>query len=195
MRTAYKFLAPGAVSPFTGFRWPEVGTWVAAAPERDQAWVFACRRDDLPYWLDRELWRIELQEPVREGPHPLSAARARLAERIEAWNAVARRGYAEACSRRARDLALPALPPEWRERIARLDDPAELAAAAQGTAAPPAAAGYLADSSALARGGDAAAASYMTCMLATVVSGSAAAFEGERAWQARWLSEHLSLDT
>ncbi len=195
MRTAYKFLAPGAVSPFTGFRWPGGGTWVAAPADREQAWVFACRREDLPYWLERELWRIELDEPVREGPHQLSAPRARLAGRIEAWNAEVRRSYAEACSQRARDLALPALPPELRERIARLDDPAELVSAAQETAVPGAVAGYLADASALARGGNPAAASYITCMLAAAVSGSAAAFEAERARQAQWLSEHLSLGT
>ncbi len=194
MRAAYKFLGAGAISPFTGFRWPEVGAWVVAPADHEPAWVFACRRSDLPYWLDRELWRIELDEPVREGRHQLSAWRARLTGRVEAWNPELRTGYAEACARRACELAVPALPAELHEQIARRDDPAEVAAAVRGASVCSDVAGYLADAAGLARNDDAAAASYMACMLAAAVGGGAAAFEAERAWQARWLSEHLSLD-
>ncbi len=193
MRAAYKFLAAGATSPFTGFRWPGVGVWVVAPADREPAWVFACRKTDLPCWLEHELWRIELGEPVRERAHQLTAPRARLAGRVEAWNPELRRRYAEACAWRARELAQRALPPELCERIARTDDLAALAAAARGAAWHGAAAAYLADASALARNGEAAAASYLTCLLAGA-AGGARAFEAERAWQARWLAEHLALE-
>ncbi len=43
MTSAFKFLAAGAVSPFTGFRWPAAGTWVSAASEDEASWIFACR--------------------------------------------------------------------------------------------------------------------------------------------------------
>ncbi len=194
MRSAYKFLAAGARSPFTGLRWPEAGTWVSAPGDREATWVFACRREDLPYWVDGELWRIELDGPVREARHQISAPRARLAARIEAWSAELGRRYAEACARHARDAALPALPAALRERIAPLDDPGELAAAVQGAPAASAIAGYLGDAAAMARDDHPAAASYLACMLAASVRGGAAGFEAERAWQARWLSEHLALD-
>ena len=76
MRTAYKFLAPGGVSPFTGFRWPGAGTWVSAPDEREEHWIFACRDRDLPYWLDEELWRVELDAPVREARYQIASPRA-----------------------------------------------------------------------------------------------------------------------
>jgi hypothetical protein len=77
---AHKFLAQGEVSPFTGFRWPGPGAWVNAQVVRVDAWVHACRPGDLPYWLDDELWRIELDDPVREARYQVASPRARPAE-------------------------------------------------------------------------------------------------------------------
>jgi len=72
--SAFKFLADGSISPFTGLRRPANGTWMSAAVEQEASWVFPCRARDLPYWVDAELWRVELEGPAPEArsrsPHP-----------------------------------------------------------------------------------------------------------------------------
>ncbi|TMB29276.1 MAG: hypothetical protein E6J62_16375 [Deltaproteobacteria bacterium] len=62
---AYKFLAAGRTGPFTGYVWPE-RQWVDAPSSREGAGVHACRIADLPFWIDHELWQIELAGPVVE---------------------------------------------------------------------------------------------------------------------------------
>lgn len=195
MTAAYKFLAPGAVSPFTRFRWPAAGTWVHAPGEREAAWVFACRAGDLPWWLERELWRVELDGPVRAGRYQLAAPRARLVERIGGWDAPLREEYGRACARRALALASPALPPALSARLAGVEDPARVAELVQGAPERGDVVGYLGDAAGCAARGDAAATSYVACMLAGALAGGspAAAFEAERAWQARWLVGALGL--
>lgn len=82
---AYKFLADGAVAPFTGFRWP-VDQWVVAealAPCREG--IHACRARDLPYWLGRELWEIELDGKILEQERKVIAERGRLVRRRTEW--------------------------------------------------------------------------------------------------------------
>ncbi len=194
MRSAFKFLAPGAVSPFTGFRWPAPGTWVSAPGERQATWVYACRARDLPYWVDAELWQVELDGPVHEERFQIAAARARLARRIEAWDPGLRRRYARACTLHARELALHALPSAVRERVARAEDPAELAAAVAPASGASHLAGYLGDAAASAGRESPAATSYIACRVAATLGGGQQAFEAERAWQARWLAEQLALD-
>lgn len=191
MRTAYKFLAPGAVSPFTRFRWPEAGRWVSAPGEREERWIFACRDRDLPYWLERELWVLELEEPVREERYQLVASRARLVRRLTRWDAELRREYARACAHRARDLALPALPPELRDGVERARGPEEIAELVEKASTTSIIASYLEDAARIGARGDGAAASYVTCVLAATLRGDAAGFEAERGWQARWLCEHV----
>ncbi len=193
MRTAYKFLAPGAISPFTRFRWPGAGTWVSAPDGREQSWVFACRDRDLPYWLDRELWVVELEEPVRERRYQLSAPRARLVSRVDLWHDDLRRQYARACALRARDLALPGLPPELRERLGRASGPEEIVEVVSKASCRSPAASYLEDAARIAARSDGAAASYVACVLAATLAGDASGFEAERAWQAGWLHEQLEL--
>jgi hypothetical protein len=189
---AYKFLAAGAVSPFTGFRWPGAGEWVTA-PAREEAWIHACRRADVPYWLDDELWAIELDGPIRESRYQIAAGRARLVAGFPAWNSMLRREYARACAFRARHLALPHLPASLRSPVRETDDLQGIAAAVQRTTAPPALGGYLSDVAGSATRGDAAEASYIACVVASVVGDGLAAFDAERAWQARWLGERLPL--
>jgi hypothetical protein len=103
---AYKFTRPGGRSPFTGFVWPR-GEWIEA--EGDVALctngVHACRPAALPRWLDDELWRVELEEIEEEHEGVVVARRARLLERIDAWNAETSRELARSCARRARELA------------------------------------------------------------------------------------------
>lgn len=189
---AYKFLAEGAVAPFTSFRWPRPGLWVGAPAGRADAWVHACRTRDLPYWLDDELWRIQLDDPVRKTRYQVASPRARLVARIAEWNPAFGIEYGRACVLRARDLALPHLPPPLRDALAGLDDVPAIAAAVQRAGSASRAAEYLGDASSALRFGPAPV-SYIACTLASTTGGGLAAFEAERAWQARWLAERLGL--
>ena len=82
---AYKFLDEGTVGPFTGFRWP-VGEWVEAeSPEPCRSGVHACRARDLPFWLGRELWEIELDGKIVEQERKVVAERGRLVRRLDEW--------------------------------------------------------------------------------------------------------------
>jgi hypothetical protein len=110
--TAYKFLSSGSVGPFSGFRWPTPeggapGPWVETAGELSlcRRGVHACRLSDLPYWLDDELWLVELDGRIQDDGHQIVAERARLVERLASWNRDTARALAEDCTWRARDLA------------------------------------------------------------------------------------------
>jgi hypothetical protein len=103
---AFKFTRPGARSPFTGFEWP-VGDWVEAEGEVGLCanGIHACRVAALPRWLDDELWRIELEDVAEEREGVMIARRARLLERIEAWDAETSRELARSCVARALEFA------------------------------------------------------------------------------------------
>jgi len=108
---AYKFTAGGAVSVFTRFPWPppeggSPGAWVEAAGAAQvcERGVHACRVGDLPYWLGRELWEVELADDVVEAPYKLVAPRGRLLRRVEGWPEL-ERPFAEDCAARVQDLA------------------------------------------------------------------------------------------
>lgn len=188
---AYKFLAAGAVAPFTGRPWPRAGEW-AGAPPAPERWVHACRVADLPHWVDEELWSVELEEPVRPERYQVASPRARLVARIAAWDPPFRREYSRVCALRARDLALPHLSPSLRDALAGLDDLPAIAKAAGGAARDDRTALYVRDASFFA-GGSPAVVSYIAATLASSLGGGLAAFEAERAWQARWLAERLGL--
>src|SRR5919204_3184718 len=83
---AYKFLGEQRVAPFTGFQWP-LEEWVDAAEvDPCRRGIHACRVGDLPIWLDRELWEIELDGQLIERERKVVAPRGRLTRRIEQWN-------------------------------------------------------------------------------------------------------------
>ena len=89
--TTYKFLARGAVGPFTRYRWPVpgptgAGAWVEAPDGRTDHGIHACRAQDLAFWLDAELWRAELADPIVEGQRQVVAGRGRLLERVSPWD-------------------------------------------------------------------------------------------------------------
>ena len=93
---AWKFLDAGAVGPVSRRRWVP-GQWVSApAGER----ICACRIGDLPRWVRAELWTFELDGAVSEHPMHIEAPRARLGERVEAWDAAAQRDFTADCLRR-----------------------------------------------------------------------------------------------
>ncbi len=104
---AYKFLAAGAVGPFTGFHWPTTGEWVETGGELDvcQNGVHACTVEELSEWVGDELWKIELDGRVDREEGVVVAERGRLLERVEAWNAEAAREFALDCARRLRERA------------------------------------------------------------------------------------------
>ena len=78
---AYKFLADGRVGPFSHVTWPPEGEWLEATggDRACSARVHACRLEDLPEWMDHELWRVELDGDVRVDCGKLVADRGRLA--------------------------------------------------------------------------------------------------------------------
>jgi hypothetical protein len=167
---AYKFLRPGAVAPFTAVSWPqprdgEPGAWIeTAAVEPCRRGVHACTREDLPYWLQDELWEIELDGDVQRVGHKLVAQRGRLVRRIAAWNDEAARAFSRDCAGRAASYAK----------------------------ASPDVAGHAADATSFADGGRAAVTGFIASRAAEL-SGGVEAYDAERAAQVAWLTEHLAL--
>lgn len=164
---AWKFLAGGALGRFSEFVWPQpaagrAGAWVAAEPPVDpcRVGIHACSLEQLPAWIDDELWEIELGGAVVEETSVLVAERGRLLRRVEAWDSRTAQEFTDACAWRARGQALRALRREGlTEEAERLVAAAELeemhvvavgVAAGEGAAAE--AAGFAADVAALARG-------------------------------------------
>ena len=112
---AYKFLRPDGTSVFTGFRWglPHggPGEWVDAQVDPCRSGIHACRVSDLPLWVGRSLYEIELEGEVVERRSKLVASRGRLVRRVEAWDDSLRDAYTRMCADRAHELALSASPP------------------------------------------------------------------------------------
>jgi hypothetical protein len=91
---AYKFLADGAVSPFTGFPW-RIDEWVdAGAVAPCVSGIHACTVEQLPYWLAPELWEVELDGEIVSQARKLVAARARLVRRHDGWDGELREAFA-----------------------------------------------------------------------------------------------------
>lgn len=132
---AWKFLDGDARGAFSGHAWPVPtgsgpGSWVdAGAAAACRRGVHACTRADLAWWLNHELWEVELDGPLASGRHKLAAPRGRLVTRVAGWAEGAARGLAEHSAQRARDRAVSLL------AAAGLDTAADrLAAAAERTA-------------------------------------------------------------
>jgi len=206
---AYKFLSRGAVSPFAGVAWPPPsgdtpGAWVAPSPGAGpELWIHGCRPTDLPYWLDAELWRVELSDPARQVRHEVQAERGRLLERIEAWGPGSRRDFTLECALRTREFAAQVLRQEGRDAEAAalsscetLDD---LAAAAEALLQKPLPdrsrqiLGYCGDAAFWGRPAHAGCVSYIAAIAAADLRGDPAAVEDERSWQARWLCARLGI--
>ena len=167
---AYKFLGAGGVGPFSGFAWPlprgrAAGPWVEATPSLCSSGIHACLVSDLPYWLNSELWEVELDDPVRS-TRKLVAGRGRLLRRVEAWNRDAMCAFAASCA----------------ERTAALADGSD------------ALAGYSADTAVFAARGQASAAAFVSARAAETAGGPIA-YDAERERQARWLANRLGLCT
>ena len=206
---AYKFLREGRVAPFSKVTWPAPGAWLQAVGggRACDGRVHACRPEDLPDWMDTELWRVELDGDVRVDCGKLIADRGRLLERVEAWNAARAAGFADACTLSARDSALAVLSPgPVRAALEAGTTPGQLVAAAAGAAGLPGrearAAGYVGDTARHALGArsdpatapvHAAVNAFIAAHAAAFAAGDVAAAPREREALARWLAERLGL--
>ena len=201
---AWKFLDTGRIAPFGGHCWPGPtstgpGEWVRF-PGRE---IFACRIDDLPWWIAAELWEVELEAPVRALETQVAAPAGRLIRRATAWDASTLRAYGVACAERARALAVEALTRDGRveeaQALARARSMLELSRVARGFAGEGQVrlssnlAGYVAESSMRAAEGAAAAAANIAANAAVAAAGDPSVFDRERQWQARWIAEHAGL--
>lgn len=197
----------------TGFIWPRqnggYGAWVDTNTAPDEA-LRGCRVRDFPYWLDDELWNVELGGAIEEREHLLLAERARLLDRIDAWDDAAAWAFVSACAERVAERAAAALRDDGRSdaaaSIAGARDLEELERAATAvTDHSPASAqltGYVADICFYARdaGNAARAAGVAAKMAAYALAGEvvgdlmqAERLAQERAWQAAWLADRLEL--
>jgi hypothetical protein len=206
---AYKFLAAGALSPFTGRVWstPSAhapGAWVTAPPgDLSRYGVHACRAEDLAYWPDEELWLVELGGTLLHEEYQVVASHGRLLHRIAGWNAETTREYGAACAWRARDLMTErldevALRPESAALRACIDlESLEATAKAMAGAArrdePRGLVAYVAGAALRARQGLFREASLQCAHLGAALASSEAAADAERAWQSQWLAQRLQL--
>ena len=196
---AWKFLATGAIAPFTGIRWPAPegsrgARWVEGRASPGQG-VHACAAEHLPYWFDEELWEVELDGPVTRAARQLIARRGRLVSRVDDWPAC-QPEFARACLERTRRRVVDALFAEGRrveaERLAVQTDLDALQSAAATIAANGfAVAGYVSD--AVRRRPYPGLRAYIAANAAAAVDGHRG-HDQERAIQTAWLRERLTLD-
>jgi hypothetical protein len=207
--TAYKFLRAGRIGPFSGTEWPERGEVEASGPlEACRNGVHACRSDDLPYWLDDELWEVALLGEVVEDRLKLVARGGRLVRRIDTWDDGTRRAFADWCLRRVAAHAASEVRDAGLEteaaalEAASSSDEVAAAAAAALTAAQRVGAGnaerlasYAADAVEWTTALPPSGVAYVAAHTADSRSREDApdAFAAERALQAKWLAERLDL--
>jgi len=200
---AWKFLERGRVAPFGGHVWPAPGSgapgdWIRPAGGE----VFACRIPDLPWWVNAELWEVELESPVRTLPTQIAGRRGRLLRRMLGWDEVAVRAYGVACAERARDLTVSILLHEGRsadaDALRQTQSLLELYRVSQGLATDATTpgttmVGYLAAAAFRAAEGAGAAAAHHAADVALIADGTPGALEREVEWQARWIVERGGL--
>ena len=209
---AYKFLREGRVGPFSGVTWPAAGEWLdatggdgACSPR-----VHACRVEDLPEWMDHELWRVELDGDIRVDCGKLVADRGRLVERVAGCDADLMAAFAEACALRARDAALTLLPAgPARDALVACETAEQLVATAAALATDDAlgpdearAAGYAGDAARHVIGArvapptaptHAAVNGFIAAAAAAFAEDDLGAVARERAWQADWIATRALL--
>lgn len=200
---ALKLTRPGAVGSFSFFAWPRPtaegpGAWVEAAPglSGTVCGIHACDADDLAYWLDAEMWIIELAGTITTARHQRVATRARLVARVEGWDAACERALATAAALRARGHAVDALrgagERDLADALEAASDAATTLAVAQASATLPRplalAVAYVADTF-----GDLAADPRASLLGAAHAAVTPEGFARERAWQSRWVAERLAL--
>lgn len=215
--TWYKFLATGAVGPFSGYRWPppaesrEPGEWVTAGNRLDpcRSGLHVCRPADLPFWVHEELYVVDVDGAFSAYESFVLANRARLAYRVE-WGRRTAQNFSRACVWRVRDLAADALERTGRRAEAHrlldcatldeLDETVGWWLAQRGDASTGDVTGYVADVLGFAGGvedGDGWASATATTAFITAAAARAtaredrsrAAWAAERRRQASWIAE------
>ena len=191
---AWKFLSPGAVAPFTGIPWPRPGAGWMEGRSKPGPGVHACALEDLPYWIDQELWVVELDGEVARARRQLVAARGRLVARVDEWPA-AEAEFTGACIERTRRRVIDALLAAGRE-----DDAAVLSAPREPEAdrqtalsiagSGPSYVGYVAD--VIRRRPYPGTCAYMAANAAAAI-GNVRGHDQERAEQAAWFSARFKL--
>ena len=166
---AHKFLGSDCTGRFSGFAWPlpargSPGAWVDAVPSKCASGIHACRVQDLPFWIDATLWRVELSGPLVEAHCKIVAGRGRLLDQVEGWNAEAMRDFGLACVERVAHLA---------GRSAELE-------------------ANVKDTLTFAETGKASVAGFVAARSAEL-AGGAEAYDAERAAQSSWLADRLGL--
>jgi hypothetical protein len=198
---AWKFLAAGAVGPFTRFRWP-VGTWVDAVRADEGFGVHACRAEDLAFWIAPELWQVELEGPFRERRTQVEARRGRLVGRVESWDSRLDAEHGLSCVFQARDVAARSLDSlgcgDIARRLAAAPSLDELVRATS-VIEPPAGFtgemfGYARDAAAaFAVNANAAEVSFMAAVATAAARGTPAGFAEERLRQSRWIASRVGI--
>lgn len=179
---AYKFLAEAGLGRFSEARWPlpeagQPGAWLSAAgPVRPcVSGIHASRVEKLPYWLDRQLFEIELEGALVETESALVAERGRLIRRVDAWNDAGRAALCSFCQQRTEANLT---------RVAE-EAPAELERARF----------FVNEVQTFVQMGAYATAAYVAAVAAHVASDlePEAAYRAERAKQAEFLATYLGL--
>lgn len=111
----YKFLQNGHEHPhgrFSDFAWPVPeapggAEWVVATLPLEvcRRGIHVCRPDDLPHWLDDELWEVEVAGEVVEDDDKVIVERARLVAPVGGWPEMAG-PFRDGCVLALRDLAV-----------------------------------------------------------------------------------------
>jgi hypothetical protein len=212
----YAGLRSGAVDRLTEFAWPTPaaeapGSWVEAGVDAPHDAVRGFPVEQLPWWLDDELWQLELAGEQTAELRRTRATRGRLIRRVETWTPEVATSLVEVCAQRLQEAAVGALVREGRREEAdtlvaagdleRLEQTGNLVGQA-GASEGGRLASFAADVVLYARdaGRPAAGAAVAAYIAAHALAGGdktvrtyAARFEVERGWQAEWLRGRLRL--
>jgi hypothetical protein len=171
--------------------------------------IHACRLDQLPYWIDAELWQVELDGPLHQADRLVLGPRGRLIRRIEAWTGDAAIAFALACLERSWQVTATVLRASGAGQVATALEGAEgaesLMTVAYGAAGdvPEELAPVVLDAGDTAFAVHSRMSACLAGYLAARTAGRAAAATGgsqlnaervERRWQADWLVERLGLE-
>jgi hypothetical protein len=179
---AYKFLNAAGRGRFSEACWPlpvdgGPGAWLSASLPLLPCvrGVHALLPQQLPFWLDQQLWEIELDGQIIERDSMLVAQRGRLLRRIEGWSQA---GWEALCEfvRQRSEMHIARVAQECSEQLER-------------------ARFYMQEVDAFIGLGAYPTAVYVAAVAAHVGSALApeAAYRAERAQQAHFLSGYLQL--
>ena len=111
----YAFLDPSATEYVSGVRWPMPddtgpGPWLESSGTPLRGYT----ADQLLWWLDQELWEVELSGDVHERGRGFVAERGRLVAQVDAWTAAVAGELVADCALRLRKRAVVALREDGR---------------------------------------------------------------------------------